>query len=187
MQLAVLDPQGMPCAPGEAGEICFREADGSCPALTYFKNPEATANKTAGGWLHMGDIGHLDENGWLFFHYRMGGGIRKHGDFINPAFVEKALSEMDAVADVYVYGLAVSEGMAPGEKEIVAAVVPTDPASFDATAVFEACKQKLDRNSVPDFIQLMEEIPKTASEKPQERFLAEAFSNRPDDVRKAAA
>ena len=187
MQLAVLDPQGKPCAPGEAGEICFREADGSCPALTYFKNPEATANKTAGGWLHMGDIGHLDENGWLFFHYRMGGGIRKHGDFINPAFVEKALSEMDAVADVYVYGLAVSEGMAPGEKEIVAAVVPTDPASFDATAVFEACKQKLDRNSVPDFIQLMEEIPKTASEKPQERFLAEAFSNRPDDVRKAAA
>ncbi len=150
--------------------------------MSYFNNPEATAKKLAGGWLHMGDIGHLDEDGWLFFHYRMGGGIRKQGDFINTAFVEKALSECDSVADAYVYGLAVSQGMAPGEKNIIGAVVPTDRASFDVQAVFAACREKLDRNSVPDFIQVLEEIPKTASEKPQERFLIEAFESNPGDV-----
>ena len=66
-------------------------------------------------------------------------------------------------------------GMAPGEKEVVAAVVATDPARFDAQAVFEACRAKLDANSVPRFVQLVDEIPKTASEKPQERFLLQAF------------
>jgi crotonobetaine/carnitine-CoA ligase len=182
MQVAILDEAGEPLPPGTPGEICFREADGSCPQLSYFRNPEATAKKLAGGWLHMGDIGQLDEHGWLFFHYRMGGGIRRHGDFINPAFVEKALSEMESIVDVYVYGLAVSDGMAPGEKEIVGAVVPADRATFDVAAVFNSCREKLDKNSVPDFIQVLDEIPKTASEKPQERFLVEAFETRPGDV-----
>ena len=186
MQLAVLDDDGNCVPPGVAGEICFREADGSCPEMTYLKNPEATAKKTAGDWLHMGDIGHLDEDGWLFFHYRMGGGIRKNGDFINTAFVEKALSEIDSISDVYVYGLAVSGELAPGEKEVIGAVVSTDPDNFDVAAVFAACRQKLDRNSVPDYIQVVSEIPKTASEKPQERFLVEAFETKPDDVHGAS-
>ncbi|RLQ21048.1 ATP-dependent acyl-CoA ligase [Seongchinamella sediminis] len=187
LQIAILDENGHPVAPGVAGEICFREADGSCPQVAYFKNQEATDKKLAGGWLHMGDIGHLDQDGWLFFHYRMGGGIRKHGDFINTAFVEKALSECDSVADAYVYGLAVTAGMAPGEKDIVGAVVPADRERFDVGAVFAACREKLDRNSVPDFIQVLDEIPKTASEKPQERFLVEAFENKRSDVYAADA
>jgi crotonobetaine/carnitine-CoA ligase len=182
LQLAILDQDGEPCAPGQAGEICFRNADGSCPELNYHRNPDATARKTEGGWLHMGDVGHVDEDGWLFFHYRMGGGIRKNGDFINSAFVEKALSEMDAVSDVYVYGAAVTEGLAPGEKQVVAALVPTDSALFDAGGVFTACRQCLDANSVPDFIQVVPEIPKTASEKPQERFLLEALDIHADNV-----
>lgn len=187
LQLAILDEDGNPVPAGIPGEICFREADGSCPSLTYFKNPEATAKKVAGGWLHMGDIGHVDEDGWLFFHYRMGGGIRKNGDFVNTAFVEKALSEIDSVADVYVYGLSVSENLAPGEKDIVAAVVPADSDIFDIARVYQVCREKLDRNSIPDFIQVLDEIPKTASEKPQERFLAEAFETHPNAVHTAPA
>ena len=175
LQLAILDENGQPCPPGQAGEICFRNADGSCPEMAYLKNAEATAEKLAGGWLHMGDIGHVDEDGWLFFHYRMGGGIRKNGDFINTAFVEKALSEIDAVADAFVYGAAIRPGLAPGEKEVVAAVVPRDAAGFDPAAIFMACRAKLDANSVPDYLQVVSEIPKTASEKPQERFLLDAL------------
>jgi crotonobetaine/carnitine-CoA ligase len=128
----------------------------------------------------MGDVGYMDEDGWLFFQYRMGGGIRKNGDFVNTAFVEKALSENDAVADVYVYGLAVGEQLAPGEKNVIAAVVPENPDSVDVGAMYAYCREKLDRNSVPDFIQILDEIPKTASEKPQERFLVEAFEQQPD-------
>ena len=186
MALAVLDERGEQCASGQAGEICFRNADGSCPELTYFKNPEATAKKVDGGWLHMGDVGHLDEDGWLFFHYRMGGGIRKNGDFINTAFVEKALSEIESVNDVYVYGLAVESGLAPGEKQVIAAVVAADPNNFDVAEVFKVCAEKLDKSSVPDYLQVLEQIPKTASEKPQERFLVEAFEQRSEQNYAAA-
>ena len=182
MQLAILDEEGNPLPPGQVGEICFRNADGSCPELLYLKNPEATAEKTAGGWLHMGDVGHQDGNGWLFFDYRMGGGIRKNGDFINTAFVEKALSEIEAISDVYVYGAAVTGGLAPGEKQVIAAVVASDPEDFDAGQVYATCRQKLDPNSVPDFLQLLPEIPKTASEKPQERFLLEALDIHANNV-----
>jgi crotonobetaine/carnitine-CoA ligase len=174
LEVAILDETGARCAPGEAGEICFRNADGSAPVVRYLKNTEASSRKTAGGWLHMGDIGHLDAEGWLYFDYRMGGGIRRNGDFINTAFIEKAIAELDTVADVYVYGVPMA-GMAPGEKDVVAAVVATDPARFDAQAVFETCRAKLDGNSVPRFVQVVDEIPKTASEKPQERFLLQAF------------
>ena len=182
MLLAILDEEGNPCPPGQAGEICFRNADGSCPELFYLKNPQATAEKTAGGWLHMGDVGRQDQNGWLFFDYRMGGGIRKNGDFINTAFVEKALSEIDSVSDVYVYGAAVAGGLAPGEKQVIAAVVATESGCFDAGEGYAACREKLDPNSVPDFIQLVPEIPKTASEKPQERFLLEALDIHAENI-----
>lgn len=181
LHLAILDEQGQPCPPGIAGEICFRNADGTCPSLTYMDNPEATAKKLAGGWLHMGDIGHLDAEGWLFFHYRMGGGIRRNGDFINTAQVEKLLMELPAIDDVYVYGIPLP-GMAPGEKEVVAAVVPSDAAGFDAASVFAACRAGLDANAVPRYLQVVPAIPKTASEKPIERLLVEAFQPAADNV-----
>jgi len=186
MALKVFADDGSECAPGEAGEICFRNADGSSPVVEYFKNPEASAKKTEGGWLRMGDVGHVDEKGWLYFHYRKGGGIRRNGDFINPAFIEKALSKMPVVNDVFVYGVPI-EGGAPGEKEVVAAVVLNPSVEFDAEEVFNACRTQLEASFVPSYLQVVVEIPKTASEKPQERFLLDAFSTEADNVYSAMA
>lgn len=182
MEICTFDESGNVCAPGQAGEICFRNIDGTAPVVKYFKNPRASAKKTAGGWLRMGDIGHLDENGWLFFHYRDGGGIRRNGDFINPGFVEKGLSQIDCINDVFVYGVPAANG-APGEKDVVAAIVVDD--QFNAEKVFAICRDKLERNSVPSYLQVVEEIPKTASEKPQERFLFESFSAGGDNIHSA--
>lgn len=174
LELRIFDADGNECIPGESGEVCFRNADGSTPVVEYFNKPEASVEKTEGGWLHMGDIGHVDENGWLYFEYRIGGGIRRNGDFVNSAFVEKALSQIDIIDDVFVYGNPMS-GMAPGEMEPVAAVVINDSAAFDAADVFSVCREHLEANFVPAFLQVVDEIPKTASEKPQERFLLEVF------------
>ena len=71
------------------------------------------------------------------------------------------------------YGVPSKNG-APGEKEVVAAIV-VDRARFDPNAVFAACQAKLEANFVPSFLQVLDEIPKTASEKPQDRFLIEAL------------
>jgi len=54
--------------------------------------------------------------------------------------------------------------------------------SFDAQALFQACRQRLEANFVPRYVQVLEQIPKTASEKPQERFLVEAFETQPNSV-----
>ncbi|GGO89442.1 ATP-dependent acyl-CoA ligase [Marinobacterium nitratireducens] len=181
MTVTIRDADDNECPRGSAGEICFRYADGSTPQVTYFKNPEASRKKTRGGWLRMGDIGHMDEEGWLYFHYRDGGGIRRNGDFVNPAYIEKVIAEQPQVSDVFVYGVPAASG-APGEKDIVAAIVPDPGAVFDPGEVFRSCKTELEANFIPSYLQLVDDIPKTASEKPQERFLIAMFDSRSDRV-----
>jgi crotonobetaine/carnitine-CoA ligase len=177
LDMRIVDERDVECAPGVVGEIVSRPATGEAAEVEYFANPDASRKKTAGGWLRSGDMGHRDADGWLFFDYRKGGGIRHNGDFVNPGFVEKVIAEEPSVADVFVYGVPAASG-APGEKDVVAAIVPAAGVPFDPAAVFAACRRGLEPNFVPCWLQVVDEIPKTASEKPQERFLLERF--RPD-------
>jgi crotonobetaine/carnitine-CoA ligase len=173
--MKILDENDCECPPGEQGEICSRPLDGSSASVEYYDNPEASEKKTRGGWLRSGDIGHTDEEGWFYFDYRKGGGIRHNGDFVNIGFVEKAIAELPSVTDVFVYGVEAASG-APGEKDVVAAIVPADAATFSPGEVFVACRRALESNFVPSYLQVVDEIPKTASEKPQERFLLAEFA-----------
>ena len=85
--------------------------------------------------------------------------------------------------DVYVYGIPSANGV-PGEKDVVAAVVPKAPdlAALDVQGLFRLCRQKLEPGYVPGYIQVLHQIPKTASEKPQDRFLIEALESDPASV-----
>jgi crotonobetaine/carnitine-CoA ligase len=181
LEMLVLDEQDNLCPPGVQGEICSRPAGGAAPSVEYHKNPDASADKTRGGWLRSGDIGHTDEQGWLFFDYRKGGGIRRSGDFINPGFVEKVVAEFPAVSDVFVYGVPAASG-APGEKDVVAAVVTVPGLTIDPVALRDHCREGLEANFVPSYLQIVDVIPKTASEKPQERFLLERFESAKAEV-----
>lgn len=174
LEMRIVDEEDRECPPGVVGEIVSRPTTGEEAAVEYFDNPDASRAKTRGGWLRSGDMGHRDAEGWLYFDYRRGGGIRHNGDFINPGFVERVIAEHPSVSDVFVYGVPAASG-APGEKDVVAAVVPLAAASFDPAAIFAACRRGLEPNFVPSWLQVVEEIPKTASEKPQERFLLERF------------
>lgn len=181
LEVRIVDEQDNECPRGTPGEIIFRNADGSPPKVTYFKNDAESRKKIQGGWLRMGDIGHMDTEGWLFFHYRKGSGIRRNGEFIDPANIEKVIAENPQVSDVYVYGVPAASG-APGEKDIIAAVVAEPSVRFNPDALFSDCRKNLGSNSVPTYIQLVDEIPKTASEKPQERFLLELFDTQSERV-----
>ena len=181
VEMKVLDDVGNECPPGVVGEICCRPAGGGDVSVEYFGDPEASAKKIRGGWNRSGDMGHADADGWLFFDYRVGGGIRRNGDFINAGFVEKVIAEHPAVGDVFVYGVPAASG-APGEKDLVAALVPAAASPFDAASLFAACRARLEANSVPSYLQVVDEIPKTASEKPQERILMEQFDPRGANV-----
>ncbi len=177
----IVDDAGADVPRGMPGELWLRPADGSPFHIEYVDNPEASARKGAGGWLHMGDVVREDANGWLYFEYRQGGGLRRNGDFIHTAYVEKAIAESGLVRDVFVYGVPAASG-APGEKDVVAAIVPVDTTTVDVQALFRCCRAALEPNFVPTFLQVVTEIPKTASEKPQERLLVEALRERPQSV-----
>jgi len=165
----ILDEDDHAVAAGVEGEICFRNADGTVAPVRYFCNPDASVAKTRGGWLRTGDIGWKDAEGWLYFSHRAGQSIRRNGDFINARAIEAAIAALPGVADVYVYGVATIDN-APGEKEVVAAVVP-DEGWRDASDILEACARALGPGHAPSLVQLLDEIPKTASEKPQDRHL----------------
>jgi crotonobetaine/carnitine-CoA ligase len=173
LEMKVLDDDDVECPPGVVGEICSRPAGGKAE-VEYHGNPEASEAKTRGGWLRSGDMGHTDAGGWFFFDYRKGGGLRHNGDFVNPGFVEKVLAEHPQIDDVFVYGVPAASG-APGEKDVVAAIVVATGAELDVAGVFAHCRGGLESNFVPSYLHVVAEIPKTASEKPQERFLLDAF------------
>ncbi len=174
VDMKILDEDGNECPPGVVGEICCRPAGGGDANVEYFGNPEASKKKVRGGWNRSGDMGHRDAEGWLYFDYRAGGGIRRNGEFINPGFVEKAIAEHPLVADVFVYGIPRTSGTT-GEKDVVAVIVPEAGRVFDPVSVFTMCRQKLEPNCVPTYLQVVSEIPKTASEKPIERLLSQQF------------
>ncbi len=174
-EMKIVDEDGNECGPGEVGELISRPTTGEKVEVEYFKNKEASEKKTWGGWLRSGDMCHRDADGWFYFDFRKGGGIRHNGDFVNPGFVEKVVAEIPQVDDVFVYGVPAASG-APGEKDVVAAVVPVDAAAFDVADVFKACRAGLESNFVPSYLQVVDAIPKTASEKPQERYLLDRFA-----------
>jgi len=174
IEMMIVDEAGNECPPGDRGELISRPTDGTRAKVEYLGNKEASDKKTRGGWLRSGDLCHRDADGWFYFDYRIGGGLRHNGDFINPGFVEMVLAQHPQVTDVFVYGVEAASG-APGEKDVVAAVVPGSAGKIDVASIFALCRKELESNFVPSYLQVVDEIPKTASEKPQERFLIENF------------
>jgi crotonobetaine/carnitine-CoA ligase len=174
IEMDVVDEDGRAVPAGQVGELVVRPA-GQPARVEYHGNPEASAAKTRGGWLHTGDMCWRDERGWFFFaHRKEEGGIRKLGEFVPESFVVRVLAEDPALLDVHVYGIP-ARSAAPGESDLVAAVVAADPERLDVAALFARCAERLERAYVPDYIQVVHELPKTATEKVQTRLLVQSF------------
>ena len=173
LEMKVVREDDSECDPGEIGELISRGLLGATE-VNYHGNKEASEAKTRGGWLRSGDLVHQDENGWYYFDFRKGGGLRRQGDFIMPEYVEGVIAEHPEVNDVCVYGIEATSG-APGESDLVAAIVANEGITPDIKGIFAHCKNGMERNSIPSYIQVVTEIPKTASEKNLDRFLREDF------------
>ena len=174
MEMKVVDEDDNEVSPGVRGELISRMKIGDTEVNYIGKKKESEA-KTRGGWLRSGDICHTDAQGFLYFDFRKGGGLRRQGDFIQPDLIEKIIGEQESISEVCVYGIPAASG-APGESDIVAAVSPFDGNPVDIDAVKAACFAELERNSVPSYFQIVDEIPKTVTEKALDRVLREQFS-----------
>jgi acyl-CoA synthetase (AMP-forming)/AMP-acid ligase II len=180
MEMNVVRDDDTECAPHEVGELVSRMV-GQEVEVEYLGKKKASEEKTRGGWLRSGDMCHTDEEGWLYFDYRKGGGLRRAGDFIMPEHVESVIATHPDVTDVCVYGIPAASG-APGEVDLVAAVVPAPGCTIEAKSVFQQFLEGLEKNSVPSYLQVVDAIPKTISEKNLDRVLREEFSKYAENV-----
>ena len=180
MEFKVVDEEDSEVPHGKSGELIVRMTKGDTK-VDYLGKPEASEEKTRGGWLRTGDVVHRDDKGWYYFDHRKGSELRRAGDFIQPDHIERVVGEMDAVSEVCVYGIPAASG-APGESDLVAAVAPFAGQSIDPAALFQTCRKNLEPNFIPSYIQVMAAIPKTISEKALDRVLKEQFSPDAENV-----
>ncbi len=174
MEFKVVDEEDNEVSAGQTGELISRMVRGETK-VDYLGLPDASQEKTKGGWLRSGDMVHKDKQGWYYFDYRKGTELRRAGDFIQPDHVEAVLGKHPAVSEVCVYGIAAASG-APGESDLVAAVTPFEGISIDPASVYELCKKELEPNYIPSYLQIVTEIPKSISEKALDRVLRGEFS-----------
>ncbi len=101
LELDIWDEDGTPLPAGEKGEVVLR---GPKVFKGYWRNPEATAEAFAGGWFHTGDIGVLDDDGYLYIVDRLKDMIVSGGENIASSEIERVLYEHEAVVEVAVVG-----------------------------------------------------------------------------------
>ena len=174
IEMKIVDENDEEVPHGQLGELISRMKSGET-TVDYYGKKQASEEKTRGGWLRSGDICHRDLEGNYYFDFRKGGGLRRQGDFIQPDYVERIIGEHETVSEVCVYGIPAASG-SPGESDLVAAIAPFEGGKVDTEAIKVLCLEKLEKNSVPSYFQLVDEIPKTISEKALDRVLKDAFS-----------
>ncbi|MFC7495140.1 MULTISPECIES: class I adenylate-forming enzyme family protein [unclassified Nocardioides] len=154
-EVAIMDPLGERLAAGEEGEICVR---GSGVMLGYWNDPEQTAATVVDGWLHTGDVGRFDEDGYLYVVDRVKDLIIRGGFNVFPRDVEDALIEHPAVSAAAVVGK-------PDEKsgEEVVAVVALHPGSTATPEeLMEHARARLARYKYPREVLIVDSVPLTS-------------------------
>ena len=152
--VAIMTPDGELLPPGERGEIVVR---GSLVMAGYHRDPEATAEASRFGWHHTGDVGYLDDDGFLFIVDRAKDMIITGGFNVYSVEVEQALLEHPDVQDCAVVGL-------PDEKwgERVTAVVQAQRGrTVDVDALREFVKERIGSVKTPKQITVWDELPRS--------------------------
>ena len=156
-EVAIFDDQDQPLPPGQPGQIVLRN---QALLKEYLKDPAATAEALKGGWLHTGDRGQMDQDGWVYFLGRGKDVIRKKGENIGAVEVENALAASELVLEAAVLGVTPPD--AAGEEEIMAFVVRSPQAAPGWEGIIAHCQSCLADFKVPRFWLAVEELPKNA-------------------------
>ncbi len=176
LELDIWDEHGASLPAGARGEVVLR---GPKVFAGYWRDPDATAAAFAGGWFHTGDIGVLDDDGFLTIVDRLKDMIVSGGENIASSEVERALYEHDAVVEVAVVGR-------PDERwgEVPVAFVVTHPgAAVAADDLIDHCRAQLAKFKVPKDVVFVDALPRNPSGKVLKRDLRDRSSLRPHSTR----
>ena len=158
-EIAISSPDGTHLSAGQTGEVLIR---GPLVMAGYWNKPEATANTVIDGWLHTGDVGHLDDDGYLYITDRAKDMLIRGGENVYCVEIENRLVEHPAIADAAVIG-----GAHPALGEEVKAVIEVAPGCEISDAeVRDWVAGTLAGFKVPTYVQRWDgKLPRNASGK----------------------
>ncbi|BDV01483.1 AMP-binding protein [Thermodesulfomicrobium sp. WS] len=168
IEVTIRDPEtNQPVPFGVQGEVCCR---GYNVMKGYYNNPDATAAAIdVEGWLHSGDLGTMDEQGYVRITGRLKDMIIRGGENIYPREIEEFLYRMEGIKDVQVVGV-------PSRKygeEVGAFIILKEGFDYAPEDIKDFCRGKIARYKIPKYIAFLDEYPMTASGKIQKYKLRE--------------
>ncbi len=175
-EVRIVDKTGKEVSPGEVGEIIIK---GPTLMSGYWKQPELTAETIRDGWLYTGDLARTDEEGYVYIIDREKDMYISGGENVYPAEIEKVLHTHPKIFDAGIVGV-------PDEKwgEVGKAFIVLKPGEAMSNGeAFEFLKGKVAKYKIPKYVELIDELPKTASGKIQKFLLKEWHKNRVQGVK----
>ena len=160
VELKVCDPDsGAEVEAGAIGEVWYRS-----PLVMegYWADLELTARVLRDGWYRTGDIGRLDEDGYLYLRDRVADVVKTHGVKVYPVEVERQILALPGISHAAVYGVRDADG----QEHLHAAVVPRFDAQIDPAAIRAEISTALSPLHAPEEILLLDELPLNAAGKP---------------------
>ena len=154
VEVKIFDAEDRELPPGETGEIVTRS---DCVMAGYWQNPEATAKALRGGWLHTGDVGSLDEEGFLTIRDRSKDLIISGGSNIYPREIEEVLLRHPAVAECSVVGRPHPEW---GEEAIAFVVLKKNFSNLKPDELDSLCLANIARFKRPKDYRFVDSLPK---------------------------
>ena len=162
-ELAISNDRGERMAPGGTGEIIARPRRAGVMMIGYEGDPEATAESLRDGWLHTGDAGTLDSDGFLYFLERKKEIIRRRGENISPLELELIVLTHDDVDEC----AAVPVPSPVGEDDVKIVITPRAGSTLNPAALHAWCAQRMAKFMVPRFIGVVAALPRTDTGKVQ--------------------
>jgi crotonobetaine/carnitine-CoA ligase len=160
-ELRIADEQDNALPAGEVGEILLRPVAPFTFMLRYHNKPEITQRALRNQWFHSGDMGWLDEDGYLFYKGRQAHWIRRRGENISAFEVESVIANHPLVQEVAIVGVP-SE---LGEDEIKAFIILAPDADIDPWDIVTLCEQRLASFKAPRFVEFVSDFPRSAAKR----------------------
>jgi carnitine-CoA ligase len=169
-EIRLVDEHDHAVAPGAVGELIVRTDKPWLQTQGYFRRPEDTIRLLRNGWIHTGDAMRMDVDGYLYFHDRYKDALRRRGENISSFEVERAVAVHPSVAEVACVGHPDDYG---SDDEVKVFIVVREGLKFDVEQLLQFLVDELPRHMVPRYFEVVDELPKTPTQRIQKHVLRE--------------